>query len=42
MRAGQSVFVAIIPMDVELAKPVHAFQLFEAVQWDFASTSDKL
>lgn len=42
MRAGQSIFIAIVTMNVELAESIHAFELFETIQRDLASTRDEL
>ena len=42
MRAGQSVLVPIITMDVEATETVHAFQLFESVQRNLAGAGDEL
>ena len=42
MRARQSVFIAIIPMDVESAEAVHTLKLAKAIERHFAGTGDEL
>lgn len=42
MRTWQSIFVAVITMNVETTEPIHALKLAETVERHFASTGDKL
>ena len=42
MRARQSIFVAIISVDVESAKAIHTLQLSKAVERHFPGTCDEL
>ena len=42
MRAGQSIFIAVILVDVELGDAVHAFKIGEPVKWCFACSGHKL
>lgn len=42
MRTWKSVLVAIVAMNVESTEAVHALKFFEAVEWHFTRTSDKL
>ena len=42
VRARQSLFVAIVTMDIEAANTVHTLQLLESVERNFRSTGDKL
>ena len=42
MRAWKSVFVAIIPMDIESTEAIHALELLESIQRDFTRASDEL
>lgn len=42
MRRRQSVFVAIVTVDVESVNTVHAFELLEAIEWNLASSCNEL
>ena len=42
MRARQSVLIAVIPVDIESAKAVHALKLAKAIERHFARTCNKL
>jgi hypothetical protein len=42
MRAGQSIFIAIILVDVELGDAVHAFKVGKPIEWCFACSGHKL
>lgn len=42
MRRRQSVFVAIVTVDVESVNTVHAFKLLEAIKWNLAGSCDEL
>jgi hypothetical protein len=42
MRAGQSILIAVILMDIELGDAVHAFKIGEPVEWCFACSRHKL
>lgn len=38
----KSIFVTVITMNIESTEAIHAFQLLEAVERDFACSSDEL
>lgn len=42
MGTGKPLFVAIIPMDVELAESIHTLEFFEPIERNFAGTTDEL
>jgi hypothetical protein len=42
MRAGQSILIAVILVDVELGDAVHAFKVGKPVEWCFACSGHKL
>jgi hypothetical protein len=42
MRAGQSIFIAVILVDVELGNAVHAFKVGKPIEWCFARSGHKL
>jgi hypothetical protein len=42
MRAGKSILIAVILVDVELGDAVHAFKIGEPVKWCFACSGHKL
>lgn len=42
MRAGKPILVAVITVDIELAKAIHALKFFEPVKRNLARTSDEL
>jgi hypothetical protein len=42
MRAGKSVLIAVILVDIELGDAVHAFKIGEPVKWCFACSGHKL
>jgi hypothetical protein len=42
MRAGQSILIAVILVDVELGNAVHAFKVGKPVEWCFACSGHKL
>jgi hypothetical protein len=42
MRAWQTIFVAIVSMDIESAESIHTLELAEAIERYFGGTSDEL
>lgn len=42
MRAWKPILVAIVTMNVESTKAIHALKLLESVERDFAGAGDKL
>src|SRR5690242_9059907 len=42
MAGWQAILAAIVSMDIELGEPVHALELFEAVQWHLTRSCDEL
>ena len=42
MRARQSLLIPIVTVDIEPTEPIHALELAEAIEWDFAGSSDEL
>lgn len=42
MRAGQSILITVILVDVELGDAVHAFKVGKPVEWCFACSGHKL
>ena len=42
VRAGESVFIAIVAVDVEPIDPVHALEFLEAIQRHLGCAGDKL
>jgi hypothetical protein len=42
VTARQTILVAVVAVNVESTKAVHALQLFEAIEWHLRCASDKL
>lgn len=42
MRARQSVLIAVIPVDIESAKAIHAFKLAKTIERHFTGSCNEL